>query len=436
MKHTLPLLLLALATTATATAQTNGSNSPYSRYGLGLLNDRTGALATGMAGTAYGIRGGRINNIKNPASYSAVDSLTFLFDVGMSLQNGNFNENGQKVNAHNTSIDYVTGSFRAAKHLGVSLGMIPYSTIGYKMSTESTFDTSTGEVTETDSYSGDGGLHEAFLGLGWEPFRGFSFGVNAGYLWGDMTHTISASYSESTFNTRRRQYTADVRTYKVDFGIQYEQRINARNSFVLGLTYGLGHDVDRKSYYYDQVYTSSSTYVGDTLTCQNAYQLPHTFGVGLAWNYDNRLHVGFDYTQQKWGDVKSPIVSTGSDGNYVYEAVKGQYKDLHKYSLGAQYTPNPTGLKWRDHINYRLGFSYSSPYTRVNGSDGPSDLLVSAGVALPLVSMYSERSCMLNVSLQWEHVKPKFSTQVKENYLRICLGISFNEPWFRKWQAD
>lgn len=436
MKHTLPLLLLALATTATATAQTNGSNSPYSRYGLGLLNDRTGALATGMAGTAYGIRGGRITNIKNPASYSAVDSLTFLFDAGMSLQNGNFNENGQKVNAHNTSIDYVTGSFRAAKHLGISLGMIPYSTIGYKMSTESTFDTSTGEVTETDSYSGDGGLHEAYLGVGWEPFRGFSFGVNAGYLWGDMTHTISASYSESSFNTRRRQYTTDIRTYKVDFGIQYEQRINARNSFVLGLTYGLGHDVDRKSYYYDQVYTSSSTYVGDPLTCNNAYQLPHTFGVGLAWNYDNRLNIGFDYTQQKWGDVKMPVVGTGSDGNYVYEAVKGQYKDMHKYSLGAQYTPNPTGLKWRDHINYRLGFSYTSPYTRVNGSDGPSDFLVSAGVAVPLVSMYSERSCMLNVSLQWEHVKPKFSTQVKENYLRICLGISFNEPWFRKWQAD
>lgn len=436
MKHTLSLLLLACAATGAAYAQTNGSNSPYSRYGFGLLNDRTSARAAGMAGTAYGTRGGRITNIKNPASYSAVDSLTFLFDIGMSLQNGNINENGKKVNAHNTSIDYVTGSFRAAKHLGVSLGMIPYSTIGYKMSSESTIETAIGEVTETDSYQGDGGLHEAYVGIGWEPFRGFSFGVNAGYLWGDLTHTITASYSESSIQTRRRQYTADVRTYKVDFGIQYEQQINEQNRLTLGLTYGLGHDVNRKSFYYDQVYTASSTYTGDTLTCKNAYQLPHTFGAGLTWNYADRLRVGFDYTYQKWSDVKAPIVGTDAEGNYTYTAETGQYKNMQKFSLGAEYEPNPTGLKWRDHINYRIGFSYTSPYTKVNGQDGPQDYLVSAGIALPLVSLHSERSCMLNIGFQWEHVRPKVSTMVKENYLRLCLGISFNEPWFRKWKAN
>ena len=59
-----------LATAAlTATAQTNGSNSPYSRYGFGLLGDGGNAFNKGMAGTAYGMRNGTQINSKNPASY-------------------------------------------------------------------------------------------------------------------------------------------------------------------------------------------------------------------------------------------------------------------------------------------------------------------------------------------------------------------------------
>ena len=63
-------------------AQTNGSNSPYSRYGFGLLSDRAQGFNKGMAGLAYGMQNGQELNVKNPASYAHIDSLSFLFDVG------------------------------------------------------------------------------------------------------------------------------------------------------------------------------------------------------------------------------------------------------------------------------------------------------------------------------------------------------------------
>lgn len=47
-----------------ALAQTNGSNSPYSRYGFGLLGDGGNAFNKGMAGTAYGMRNGTELNTK------------------------------------------------------------------------------------------------------------------------------------------------------------------------------------------------------------------------------------------------------------------------------------------------------------------------------------------------------------------------------------
>lgn len=40
-------------------AQTNGSNSPYSRYGFGILSDRAQGFNKGMAGLSTAMRNGK-----------------------------------------------------------------------------------------------------------------------------------------------------------------------------------------------------------------------------------------------------------------------------------------------------------------------------------------------------------------------------------------
>ena len=67
----------------------------------------------GMNGLAYGFHERNQVNYANPASYASVDSLSFIFDAGVSLQLTNFEENGNKVNAKNADIEYVVASFRA-----------------------------------------------------------------------------------------------------------------------------------------------------------------------------------------------------------------------------------------------------------------------------------------------------------------------------------
>ena len=411
-------------------AQTNGSNSPYSRYGLGLLSDQAQGFNKGMAGTALGMRGGREINVKNPASYSELDSLNFIFDFGMSLQNANLSQNGSKVNAHNTSIDYISLGFRASRNLGFSLGMLPFSTVGYSVSEEKTINEDDA-TTQTTTNSGDGGLHEVYVGVGWRPFKPVSIGANVGYLWGDLTNTVLASYSTTSISSSRRQYTADIRTYKADFGLQFMSQIGSKHRFVLGLTYGLGHDIKSNAYFYNQTVTSSTT-TGDTLKAINPYALPHTFGVGLTWQWKQSLRVGVDYTFQQWSKVKSPTLSADARS---YAAQTGAYTDMHKVSIGAEYVPDPEGLSWHKRIRYRLGFAYTTPYTKVDGGDGPKDFLVSAGVALPIINTNNNRS-VVNINVQYERVKPQFSHGLTENYIRLCLGITFNERWFMKWKVQ
>lgn len=438
MKNKLSLALVAalLACIATLHAQTNGSNSPYSYYGLGLLNDRTGALATSMAGATTAMRGGNIVNPLNPASFSATDSLTCLFDIGMSLQNANLDEGGRKVNAKNTSLDYVTLGFRIAPRLGLSVGMLPISTVGYKMKrTPPSQNVTAGEVTETDTYSGDGGLHNVYAGLGWEPFRGFSVGVSGGYIWGDITHNISAKLSDASAGSRSRKYETEIRSYKLDVGMQYEQNIGKGNSLTLGLRYGLGHTLHGKSTFSDGV-LQGNTLSGDTLTLRNGYELPHSFSVGLAWQRGNTLRVSADYTLQKWGSVKSPVVGTTAEGGFSYTSEKGAYTDMNRYAIGAEYIPMGNHYNVRKHFRFRAGFAYTSPYARVNGQDGPKHYLATLGVGIPIHNpAHSSRVIILNIGGAYERVQPSVAGMLKENYLRFSIGLSFNEQWFAKWKA-
>ena len=157
-KKTFLLALALLPTASSLYAQTTaGSNSPYSRYGFGLLSDRAVGFNKGMGGVAYGMRNGRELNPANPASYSSIDSLTFLFDIGMTFQNGNIDDGRARTNARNTSLDYVTAGFRLSPNLGMSLGLLPYSTIGYQMETSGYL--GDGSATTTETYMGDGGAY-------------------------------------------------------------------------------------------------------------------------------------------------------------------------------------------------------------------------------------------------------------------------------------
>ena len=79
----------------------NGMNSPYTRFGFGQLHGLETGTSKGMGGTGIGVHNSNQINMLNPASYAAVDTLTFLLDIGASLNNTNLAEGGTKMNARN-----------------------------------------------------------------------------------------------------------------------------------------------------------------------------------------------------------------------------------------------------------------------------------------------------------------------------------------------
>ena len=418
--------LLMAATVNGAWAQ-GGTNSPYSQFGIGALSDQSQSMSRGMNGVGYGLRQGNNVNTLNPASYSGVDSLTMLFDMGVSGQFTHYEEGKLKRNASLASFEYVVGSFRAWKNVGVSFGLLPYSSVGYEYATSSR-DQNLGQLTE--SFTGSGGLHEVFLGFGWRLMKPLSIGVNAGYLWGSIDRSVLPD-ADATANSLRKNYSTSVSNYKLDIGAQWVQPIGRFDRLTLGAVVGLGHnlknDAEMTIVSTNQLSNSSDT---TALKLTDAFELPMSFGVGAAYQHAGKLTLAADFTLDKWGDVKFPTF-TGNE----YKLQSGLLKDRMKINVGLDWLPNPSqmGGRFLEHVHYRLGAGYATPYYYINGKEGPKELSVSAGFGIPIVNMHNNRS-VLNISGQW--VRSSATDFLTENYFRINIGVTFNERWFMKWKVD
>ena len=178
--------MLACLSVVTMQAQISSTNSTYSRFGLGLLNDQSNGFNKTMGGAGLGVRiGNRVNTV-NPASYSAIDSLSLILDVGMRGTFGQMKQGSTKVGVQNASIDYVHAGMHIAKRLGLAIGFMPYTSIGYEFSSPESpvavNPNTTQTITNSNRYEGSGGLNQAYIGLGWKVYRGLSVGANLRFL--------------------------------------------------------------------------------------------------------------------------------------------------------------------------------------------------------------------------------------------------------------
>lgn len=436
MKKTL-LLAFVAAITLAAHAQQNGVSTPYSRYGLGLLSERTSGFNSAMAGTGVAFSHPRQLNMANPASHARIDSLAFLLDVGASLQWSQQEVGNAAQRRKSAQFDYLSAGFRLAPGLGLGVGLLPYSNVGYRLQAQGQPlpNGTTGTVTPTTLYEGDGGLQEAYLALGYSPWKPLAVGVSASYLWGHIDHYARSSYNDAAIQSLRRGYETEIRSYRLDFGLQLGHSFHPKHHVQLGATYGLGHDLAGTSYLFNQTFQGATSGAGavvgaDTLAVKNAFQLPTSFGLGVAYTWNNRLRLGLDYRHEAWGATTAPVLGRDAKG-WTYTAQKGQHKDRSRLSFGAEYVPNPQGLSWASRVRYRIGGSYATPYTQSGGIEGPKAYTASVGVGLPIINSRNNRS-LLNISAEYVRYEPKMTGLLRENHFRITLGLSFNESWFQK----
>ena len=427
------IIVSALLAASCAGAWSQSStNSPYTRYGLGDTYDMSFSNNAAMGGVGYALRSGLHINPMNPASYTTVDSLSFMFDTGMTLKSSNFEEGNYKSNAKNASFDYLAMQFRLHPRLGMAVAYTPYSTVGFNLTRTKAIENS--DVSISNNFYGDGNLQQIMAGLGFKILDNLSIGVNAAYLFGKLEYQTVATLSNGgDMSVIYNNLT--VASYNVNFGLQYTQKINKDNALTLGLAYTLGHDLNATDIHGIQVANnSSSTKTGGSYSVvkeertENGYGIPHTFGGGLAWQYKKNLTVEADYTLQKWEGVK-------------YDNRTDRYMNRSKVAFGVEYLPKEYGKNYLTRIRYRAGAHYSTPYLKTPSDnphsawvDGPKEYGVSVGFGLPL-NLY-QQSSTLSVTGEYVHVSPSAKGLLSENRFMIKLGLTFDERWFMKFRVN
>ncbi len=324
---------------------------------------------------------------------------------------------------------------------------MPYSNVGYHLENTQSV-TNVGDVVY--QYFGDGGINKAFVGLGTNLVKKRKYDVTVGtklnYLFGSLNQTSNVIYpgSISFYNTRRSRST-DVSDFTANFGLQasyniynYKQReLKQRIKIIFGYYLSLPSLVKVK--YNSLIYNYSLSSFGyevpkdtvlDISGQRNTIKLPLEQGFGLSVKKGERLTLAGDFTYTQWQQFR-------------YLDVVNELKNSYRINVGLNFVPGKSNYSYHSfgkRIQYRLGASYSNGFLELKNTS-INNYAVTAGIGLPVGQPLKLTSGhiltnMVNISAQFGQMGSINNNLIKENYVRLILGLTFNDEWFIKRRYD
>ena len=395
-------------------------NSPYSRYGVGDMASRQVAYNFSMGGVAYAISSPNHINPYNPASNHAFDSLSFIFSGGLVTRLGQLKTDDFSSDAEYITLGYLLFGFPITKRLKTTLGIVPYSNVGYNMVDEQDLE----DIGPTDFYyQGSGGLNEFYINASIELHKNLAIGIKASYLFGknNMARFITFPDSAYMLNTSVDSYT-EVGDIFFEFGVQYNKEIGRKLTLGLGAVYLPKQQIKATNSFLVRNYFGSNSGVGlyrDTVASQLKYEgnitIPDKFGFGVMLRKSNSWMVAADYEFQKWSE-------------FEIFGIADSLQNSMQFSLGGEYLPNPIGIvSYFNRVKYRLGFRYNRSYLYLRDIQ-INEFGISFGLGLPLPRSYST----VNLGFEIGRRGTTAHGLIQENFFKFTLGVAIRETWFVK----
>lgn len=393
------ILILLILRLGSVTSQS--TSSPYSIFGLGYLESNSIGPFKAMGGTSIGFLSDKSINMANPASYSGLDSLLIVFEVGVFGKYTVFSTSRENQALVNANLKYMVMGFRINPWLATSFGFSPYSSIGYNITTNAPIEGTNKEYKKT--FSGDGGVNQVYLGGSIKLLKNLSLGVNAAYLFGDITR--SESSTELVYYLDDATY---ISNFNFSYGLNYQLNLK-KWKYNLGLIYGNSKKLSTNNV--TTIQTESAT---ETLKSRRySYSIPQNIGAGFAVTR-GYFSAGIDYEWSNWGNVKftNSLVHT---------------RNSNRYSFGTEF-PMPGLSKGTGKMMfYRFGAEYRQSYLVID--ENPIDYrAVTLGAGIPLKGVFS----VVNVALELGQNGTSKGGLFKESFVTIHFDLSLRDVWFQQ----
>lgn len=426
-----PIWALVVMLTVMVAETSAQSNSPYSIFGLGDIQNPAYGRSKGMGGVGIGLRLPNMLNVMNPASYSAVGNQSFIFDAGIEYQHTNYVTDNLAQVGQTANLSHLAFAFPFIDgRWYTSVGLSPYSTVGYDIST---YEYEKGVGDKTNTYEGAGGVNRLHWGHSVRLHKGLSVGVNAYYLFGTIDNVRTSQIKDEKTDSRVKwEQNSVVRDFAFDYGIQYQRAINDELIVTVGAVVTQPVDVKvtnetlaTNSWYVNgraAVNPDTGAQLIDTLLFtegeEGKIEMPLQYGVGASVVIKQKLILSADYHVSKWSETNA-------------ETMKGSITDATKINVGAEFVPNYRSLKYWDRVRYRLGAKMHDTYWKF-GDDQIQDKSLTLGIGLPM----KRSASMFDIALEVGQRGTLSNGLVQENYIKASINFTLQDFWFIKRKFD
>ena len=448
------LLVALLFASATATAQSGSINafSPYTIYGIGEVNTPGSVAQRSMGGVGVAARQMGQINLLNPAANSLVQRKSFLLNFageGQNYYNKQTVGGYEKEAAHNSfNVRDIAVLMPLHKNLGLTVSVTPYSSVGYQMMYDHTYDENDpvwGNVGRVNyQYQGEGDLTEVKLAVGYQLFKNFSVGAAVQYYWGTIDRSFVmvpvAITGGGEYGSITGQSEYSVTRVKAQVGLQWNALMTDKRILTLGAVYDFGGDLAPDVSHIietDDLYSTTVTTDIDYI----AVALPRRLSVG-AFYQTAAWAVGVDYDYHGWADSNKEREMTGVDGASGSQMTVA-YRDTHTIKAGVELTPSRYDVRrFLRRWSYRAGVRYGNYHQTYDGHKF-NELAVTAGLGVPFKFLG-----LSGVDLGLEYGMRGFNVAknvglVRQNYFKFSVGFRLfasgtenNEYWFMRPKYD
>ena len=393
-----------------------GTSSPYSRFGLGDLQGTVFPVYNALGGGVTALSGSNIVNPSNPASYTSFRANSLLFSTGGLHKTTHFQNSSDNQIANNSAFSHLTIAFPISSNLGASFGMLPFSNIGYRLNARDK------DVSADKIYTGDGGLSKVYFGGAYEPFKGFSVGMNASYLFGGLNRRKKLDYDDESFFDARSNSSINLKGYYYELGLIYKRELANEKELSFGLTANNNSSIRVKRINIVETIAGANETVKDTVLSSVEWgniNFPQYISSGVSYRNGEKWLLVADYSMQNWADYS--LLDEGDNLN-----------NSTRLSGGLQYTPEFNSVtKYYKRIQYRLGAAYTNTPLTLNDTQ-LNEMSVSFGFGIPVKKSRTK----YDISFTLGQRGTTDNNLLKEQFIKFGLSVSYDGIWFVKRKYD
>ena len=407
------LFITLVLCSALAVGQLNGNPSPYSFYGIG-TEQFQGTTENRSIGGLSTVSDSLHLNLRNPASLGKLRFVTFA--VGGNHDQVGLEDATINSTASNSAFSYLALGFPVAKRVGVSFGLIPFTSVGYQLEEAN--------GTQIDQFSGQGGLNRVFLSTGYKAFKGFTIGGSIEYNFGNIQNESFIIIDQVEFGTRETNR-SDILGFTFNLGAQYEIDLSEKLRLYSSLSYIPSTSINSENqrevasvFFNPTIAVFQEAAVTNLDVADSDFEFPSAITFGLGIGEHNKWYVGGEITNQ----------NNSSFTNRSFTLDNAEFVDATQIRFGGFYTPNFRSIRsYASRVTYRAGLRIEETGLVVNG-ESIDEFGISFGVGLPVGTILNN----VNIGFEYGQRGTTSANLIQENIFNFNIGLSFNDIWFIK----